>query len=103
MHVLFTLLSLVLLQPVTAQTNGDAVLFTYFRHDGVDGVHLAMTTNGVNLVALNGDKAVFTPPQWPGQNLTRDVSILYQHGTLFLAPRKVVGLLTPTISPKNGL
>lgn len=80
-RILFTLFSLGLLQPVTAQTNRDSVLlFTYFRHDGVDGVHLALSNNCVDFVALNDDKAVFTPPQWPGQNLTRDASILYHGG-----------------------
>lgn len=121
-RLLFTLFSLGLLQPVIAQTNRDAVLlFTYFRYDGVDGVHLALSNNGVDFVALNDDKAVFTPPQWPGQNLTRDASILYhdlkkwmhvkqakfphpaQHGTLFLAPGRVVGSLVPTISTTTGL
>ncbi len=67
--------------PVSAQTNrNEVLLFTYFRDNGVDGVHLAMTTNGVDFVALNNDKAVFTSPKWPGQNLTRDASILYQDG-----------------------
>ena len=65
----------------TMQKNRDEVLlFTYFRDNGVDGVHLALTTNGLDFVALNGDKAIFTPSQWPGQNLTRDASILYRDG-----------------------
>ena len=33
--------------PVVAQTNrNEVLLFTYFRNNGVDGVHLAMTANG---------------------------------------------------------
>ena len=58
--------------PVSAQTNrNEVLLFTYFRDNGVDGVHLAMTTNGVDFVALNNDKAIFTPPKWPGQRCCR--------------------------------
>jgi len=59
----------------------EVLLFTYFRNNGVDGVHLATSTNGVDFVALNNDQAIFTPPQWAnGQNLTRDASILYHDG-----------------------
>ena len=39
-----------------------------------------MTTNGVDFFALNDDQAIFKPPQWPGQNLTRDASVLYHDG-----------------------
>ena len=68
-------------QPAAAATNRDDVLlFTYFRNNGKDGVHLAMTTNGVDFYALNNDQPIFKPPQWPGQNLTRDASILYHGG-----------------------
>jgi len=58
----------------------EVLLFTYFRDNGQNGVHLAMTTNGVDLVPLNDDKPIFKPPAWPGQNLTRDASILYRDG-----------------------
>ena len=65
----------------SAQTSGDDVLLlTYFRNNGQDGVHLATSTNGLNFVALNDDQAIFAPPLWPGQNLTRDASILYRDG-----------------------
>ncbi len=58
----------------------DVLLFTYFRDNGQHGVNLAMTTNGVDFVALNDDKPVFKPPGWTGQNLTRDASIIYREG-----------------------
>lgn len=65
----------------SAQSNaGERLWFTYFRNNGQDGVHLATSTNGVGFFALNGDKAIFTPPPWPGQNLTRDPSVLYHGG-----------------------
>lgn len=68
-----------------AQTAGgghgdDLLLLTYFRDNGRDGVHLALSTNGVVFEALNGDQAIFRPPPWPGQNLTRDASILCRDG-----------------------
>ncbi len=60
---LLTSCLLVPVSPVAAQSNSDEVLlFTYFRNNGQDGVHLATSTNGVNFVALNDDKAIFTPP-----------------------------------------
>ncbi len=64
-----------------AQPKDDEVLLlTYFRDNGTDGVHLATTADGVNFTPLNDDKAVFTPPKWPGQNLTRDASVLFHDG-----------------------
>ncbi len=65
-----------------AQSNNDEVLLlTYFRDNGKDGVHLATSTDRVHFAPLNDDKAVFAPPAWPGQNLTRDASILFRDGT----------------------
>lgn len=58
----------------------EAILFSYFHDNGKDGVFLATSENGTEFKALNGDKPIFTPPQWPGQNLTRDPSILYHNG-----------------------
>lgn len=58
----------------------DVLLFTYFRDNGQHGVNLAMSTNGVDFVALNDDKPIFKPPAWSGQNLTRDASIIYRDG-----------------------
>lgn len=66
--------------PASPPESADALLLTYFRDNGRDGVHLAMTTNGVDFVALNGDKAIFEPPQWPDQDLTRDPSVLFHAG-----------------------
>jgi beta-xylosidase len=64
-----------------AQSNvDDVLLFTYFRDNGQDGVHLATSTDGEDFVPLNSDKPIFPPPKWPGQNLTRDASILCRDG-----------------------
>ena len=53
-----------------------AILFSYFRDNGKDGVFLATSEYGSEFKALNDDKPIFTPPHWPGQNLTRDPSIV---------------------------
>ena len=67
--------------PLLAQDQPDEILlFTYFRDNGQDGIFLAASTDGITFKALNGDRPIFTPPQWPGQNLTRDASILYHEG-----------------------
>lgn len=58
----------------------DALLFTYFRDNGQAGVCLCTSEDGVKFTPLNDDKPIFTPPAWPGQNLTRDASILYRDG-----------------------
>ena len=56
------------------------MLFSFFRDNGKDGVFLATSEDGAEFKALNEDKPVFTPPKWPGQNLTRDPSIVYHEG-----------------------
>ena len=38
-----------------------AYLFSYFRGNGDDGVHLAWSADGITWSALNGGKAVITP------------------------------------------
>jgi hypothetical protein len=64
----------------SATEEESALLLTYFRDNGQHGVNLAMSSNGVDFVALNGDRPIFKPPPWPGQNLTRDASVLYRDG-----------------------
>jgi len=60
------------------------LLFSYFRDNGREGVFLATSTDGNQFLPLNDDKPVFAPPKWPGQNLTRDPSILYHEGTFHM-------------------
>ena len=62
----------------------DALLFSYFRDNGRDGVHLAHSADGEHFAALNDDQPIFRPPAWPGQDLTRDPSILYRDGVFRL-------------------
>lgn len=67
-----------------AARGDDALLLTYFLDNGQHGVNLAASSNGVDFVPLNAGRPIFTPPAWPGQNLTRDASILHRDGTFHL-------------------
>ena len=62
----------------------DVLLFTYFRDNGQHGVNLATSADGIHYTPLNGDQPVFIPPAWPGQNLTRDASVLYHDGVFHM-------------------
>ncbi len=58
----------------------DVFLFSYFKGNGETGVFLAWSEDGLTFKDLNEGRAVFTPPQWQGQNLTRDPSIVFREG-----------------------
>lgn len=62
------------------EKKGDALFFTCFRDNGQAGVYLCSSDDGLHFTPCNGDKPIFTPPDWKGQNLTRDASILYHDG-----------------------
>ncbi len=55
-------------------------LMAYFKDNGVAGVFLAASTDGIHYQTVNNGKPIMAPPAWPGQNLTRDPSILYHNG-----------------------
>jgi beta-galactosidase len=56
------------------------LLYTCFRDNGQAGVFLAASDDGLRSTPLNEGRPIFMPPAWPGQNLTRDPSILYRDG-----------------------
>lgn len=58
----------------------DVLLYTYFRDNGQDGTCLAVSEDGLKFTALNGDEPLLRPAKWPGQNLTRDTSMVYHDG-----------------------
>jgi GH43 family beta-xylosidase len=64
-----------------AAETDDVLLFSFFRGNGEAGTYLASSDDGLGFRPLNDDKPVFAPPDWPGQNLTRDPSIVYHDGT----------------------
>ncbi len=65
-----------------ASTNREANVFvlSFFRDNGQHGVYLAWSVDGMDFKPLNGDKPVMVPPAWPGQNLTRDPSVIFHDG-----------------------
>ena len=65
--------------PMSLAAN-DVFLLSYFKGNGETGVYLAASDDGLTFQDLNAGRPVFTPPQWAGQNLTRDPSIVYRDG-----------------------
>jgi beta-xylosidase len=57
-----------------AETNNAAYIFTSFRGDGKDGLHLAYSKNGLQWTALKGDKSFLKP--MIGGKLMRDPCII---------------------------
>jgi hypothetical protein len=64
-----------------AGAQDDVFVLSYFKDNGETGVYLACSEEGRTFRELNDGRPVFTPPDWPGQNLTRDPSILFHNGT----------------------
>lgn len=58
----------------------DVFLLSYFKGNGETGVFLACSEDGLTFRDLNEGRAVFMPPAWEGQNLTRDPSIVFYDG-----------------------
>lgn len=58
----------------------DVFLLPYFLGNGETGVYFAYSRDGLKFLWLNGGKAVLPAPQWPGENLTRDPSLVYHDG-----------------------
>ena len=65
---------------VLSAAAGDVLLLSYFKGNGEAGVYLAGSRDGRSFTELNGGRPVMAPPAWPGQNLTRDPSILFRDG-----------------------
>jgi hypothetical protein len=59
----------------TADAAGDRYVFSYFKGNGEDGLHLAYSEDGLKWRALNGDSAFFKPTVGR-EKLTRDPSIV---------------------------
>src|SRR5436190_12221116 len=58
-----------------ADAAGDHFVFSYFKGNGEDGLHLAYSEDGLTWRALNGDSAFFKPTVGK-EKLTRDPSIV---------------------------
>jgi predicted GH43/DUF377 family glycosyl hydrolase len=62
----------------------DVFLLSYFKGNGETGVYLAASEDGLTFKDLNEGQPIFLPPQWAGQNLTRDPSIVYRDGSFHM-------------------
>lgn len=62
-------------------TGGRNFLFTYFKGNGEDGLHLAWSNDGLKWESLNGDKSFVTPQV--GGKLIRDPSIVRDSNGVF--------------------
>ena len=58
----------------------EVLLFSFFRDNGQNGTYLAYSSDGLHFTPLNNDEPVLFPAKWPGQNLTRDTSMVYHEG-----------------------
>lgn len=55
-------------------------ILPYFLDNGETGVYIAYSYDGYKFDWLNKGELIFKAPDWPGENLTRDPSILYHNG-----------------------
>lgn len=67
----------------SAQT-ADVFLLPYFLGNGETGVYFAHSRDGLKFEWLNDGKVVMPAPEWPGENLTRDPSIIHHDGVFHL-------------------
>lgn len=75
------LVAILSVSPVSLGGEDAVFLLSYFKGNGETGVFLAASEDGLVFKDLNEGRPVFMmPPQWQGQNLTRDPSIVYHDG-----------------------
>jgi hypothetical protein len=78
-YVSLTVIAMACVCRVSVGAGDDAVfLLSYFKGNGETGVYLACSADGLTFTDLNEGRPMFTPPDWPGQNLTRDPSIVFR-------------------------
>ena len=65
---------------VSVEAADEVFLFSFFKDNGQAGAFLAGSTDGLTFQELNDGEPILSPPQWEGQNLTRDPSIIYHDG-----------------------
>lgn len=71
--------------PTTAMiVEPEVFLLPYFLGNGETGIYLAFSRDGLHFQWLNDGQLILPAPNWPGENLTRDPSILYHNGTFHL-------------------
>ena len=71
----FLAISLFLFQPVFSQAGDEVYLFSYFKNNGQDGLHLAYSYDGYQWAALKNDSS-FLKPAVAKDKLMRDPCII---------------------------
>ena len=61
MRYLLSVLILLIMVSVPVSSQGRIYLFSYFKGNGEDGLHLAYSSDGLTWTALNNDKSFLTP------------------------------------------
>lgn len=61
MRLVFLLLICIFTQKVRSQSNDKVYLFSYFKGNGEDGLHLALSQDGMTWQALNHDSSILKP------------------------------------------
>lgn len=69
-------------QAVFSQTNGNVYLFSYFKDNGQDGLHLAYSADGLKWTTLKNDQS-FLQPNLSKDKLMRDPCIIRGADGLF--------------------
>ena len=59
-------------------------IFPYFQSNGETGIFLALSRDGLNFEPVNDNRPILPAPQWRGNSLTRDPSILFHDGTFHM-------------------
>lgn len=81
--ILAAVLFLILLGSGCDRVADDEVyLFSYFKNNGEDGLHLAWSSDGMNFTPLNGDRAILAP-QVSEDKLMRDPCIIQGDDGIF--------------------
>jgi hypothetical protein len=73
-NILILLLVCIIYTPLFSQ-NSKAYVFSYFKGNGEDGLHLAYSYDGLNWQALNNDSSILNP-EVGGDKLMRDPCII---------------------------
>lgn len=60
----------------------EVYLFSYFKNNGEDGLHLAWSSDGLNFASLNGDKSILAP-KVSDDKLMRDPCIIQGDDGIF--------------------
>ena len=79
---LIVVLQLITLHSFSQSIKSNVYLFSYFRNNGEDGLHLAYSEDGYTYTALNNDSS-FLRPQIGNEKLMRDPCIIKGPDGLF--------------------